>query len=204
MLHIGLIVGSTRPGRKSHVVAEQIVAIAEEEFGNGAVRFSLLDLAEFDLPLLDEPVPAITGNYRHDHTLRWSRAVAACDGFVFITPEYNHSIPGALKNAIDFLYTEWADKAAGFVSYGGAGGTRAVEQLRLILAETRTATVRGQVLFSPLTDQALFLEAENWTPAEPAVAATRDMLSQVIDWTGALKDLREWREEAEGREAIAP
>ena len=195
MMHIAVIAGSTRPGRRSHIVAERIAAVAREAM-SGDARFSVLDLQEFGLPMLDEPMPAAKGDYRHDHTKRWSEAVAACDGFVFVTPEYNHSVPGAMKNAIDFLYHEWADKAAGFVSYGGAGGVRAVEQLRLILAEVRMATVRGQVQFFPSSDMALFTEPENWRPSEPAVAATKDMLAQVHAWASALKAMRESRSEA--------
>ena len=102
----------------------------------GKSVFTLLDLEAFDLPLLDEPLPPVRGQYHHDHTKRWSAAVSAVDGFVMVTPEYNHSTSAALKNALDYLYREWNDKAVGFVSYGGRGGTRAVEHLRLIAAET--------------------------------------------------------------------
>src|SRR5260221_5638668 len=86
------------------------------------------------------------------HTKVWAAKIDGFDGYVFVTPEYNHGISGALKNAIDFLYAEWNNKAAGFVSYGGAGGARAVEQLRLVLAEVQLATVGNQVLLSMFTD----------------------------------------------------
>ena len=86
--------------------------------------------------------------YSKPHTKAWAAKIATFDAFVFVTPEYNHSTSGALKNAIDFLYREWNDKAAGFVGYGGAGGTRAVEHLRLIMGEIKVADVRAQVALS--------------------------------------------------------
>src|SRR2546426_8424167 len=93
-------------------------------------------------------MPPIMGQYSKPHTKTWAAKIGSFDGYVFVTPEYNHGIPGALKNAIDFLFAEWNNKAAGFVSYGGAGGERAVEQLRLGLGEDQMATGRNQVLLS--------------------------------------------------------
>src|SRR6187431_1169617 len=115
-------------------------------------KFELVDIKDFNLPLLDEPVPPSMGQYSKPHTKAWAAKIGSFDGYVFVTPEYNHGISGALKNAIDFLFAEWNNKGAGFVSYGGAGGARAVEHLRLNLAEVQMATVRLQVLFSMYTD----------------------------------------------------
>src|SRR5438105_4826831 len=115
------------------------------------------------------------------------RFVASVDAFVFVSPEYNHGIPAALKNSIDFLFAEWNHKTAGFVSYGGVGGARAVEQLRLVLAEVQVATVRAQVLLSMMTD------FENFTTFKPAPQHQKSlgaMLDQVVAWGGALKPLR--------------
>jgi NAD(P)H-dependent FMN reductase len=106
------------------------------------------------------------------------------------TPEYNHGISAALKNAIDFLYAEWNDKVAGFVSYGGAGGARAVEHLRLVLAKVQIATVRNQVLLSMFTD---FENFSVFKPAPQHEKSVNAMLDQVIAWGGALKTLREKR-----------
>jgi len=114
--------------------------------------FSLVDLASFELPLLDEPIPAAAGAYSNPHTKRWSAAIASFDGYVFVTPEYNHGTSGALKNAIDFLYNEWSDKAAGFIGYGYAMGARAIENLRLVMASLQVATVRPQVGLSLVAD----------------------------------------------------
>jgi NAD(P)H-dependent FMN reductase len=154
MVRIAIIVGSTRPGRRAEMVARWVNGVAAKHAadGDGETTFEVVDLADFGLPMLDEPMPAAIGDYRHAHTLRWAEAIGSFDGFIFVTPEYNHSIPGALKNAIDFLFSEWNDKAAGFVSYGLAGGIRAVEHLRLVLAEVKVVGVRTQVGLSLSSD----------------------------------------------------
>src|SRR6266581_394118 len=128
MLRIAIIIGSTRPGRKAETVAKWVYEIAEHR---SDVEFELVDIKDFNLPLLDEPLSPIMGQYSRPHTKVWADKITSFDGYVFVTPEYNHGISGALKNAIDFLYAEWTNKAAGFVSYGGASGARAVEQLCL-------------------------------------------------------------------------
>lgn len=184
MLKVGVVVGSTRPGRNGEAVGRWVHQVASRR---GDATFELLDLADFNLPLLDEPIPPSMGQYRHPHTKRWAAAIGACDGFVFVTPEYNHSTSGALKNAIDFLYAEWNNKAAGFVGYGSAGGTRAVEHLRLILAELQIATVREQVMLS------LAQDFENYSVFKPTARheeALGKMLGQTLAWAGALQGLR--------------
>jgi NAD(P)H-dependent FMN reductase len=133
MLRIAIIIGSTRSGRKGEAVAEWVYEIAQKRTD---AEFELVDIKDFDLPLLDEPVSPIMGQYTHQHTKTWSAKIASFDAYVFVTPEYNHGTSGALKNAIDFLYHEWVNKAAGFVGYGGASGTRGVENLRLVMGGT--------------------------------------------------------------------
>ncbi len=187
MLRIGIILGSTRPGRNGAAVAKWVYDIAQKR---SDAEFELVDLKAFNLPLLDEPVPPSMGQYSKPHTKAWAAKIGSFDGFVFVTPEYNHGISGALKNAIDFLFREWNDKAAGFVSYGGAGGARAVEQLRLVLAEVQTATVRNQVLLS------MFADFENYSVFKPDGRhenSVNAIFDQVIAWSGALKALREKR-----------
>jgi len=182
---IAIIIGSTRPGRNGEAVAKWVYEIAQRRTD---AEFELVDIKDFNLPLLDEPVPPIMGQYSKPHTKAWAAKVGSFDGYVFVTPEYNHGVPGALKNAIDFLFREWNDKAAGFVSYGGAGGARAVEQLRLVLAEVQMATVRNQVLLSMFTD------FENYSVFKPDARhekSVNEMFDQVIAWGGALKALRE-------------
>jgi NAD(P)H-dependent FMN reductase len=185
MLGLAIIIGSTRPGRVGGSVVRWVfdLAIRRQD-----AEFELVDIADFNLPLLDEPVPPSQGKYSKEHTRRWAAKIGAFDGYVVVTPEYNHGSSGALKNAIDFLYAEWNNKAAGFVGYGSAGGVRAVEQLRLVMAEVQVATVRNQVALS------LFTDFENYTTFKPAAyheKSVNDMLDQLIAWGGALKTLRE-------------
>ncbi|MEK3913284.1 NADPH-dependent FMN reductase [Paenibacillus sp. FSL H7-0331] len=185
MLKIAIIIGSTRPGRRGEAIARWVHEIAQKR--NDAV-YELVDIAAFNLPLYDEPNPPVLSRYTKPHTLAWSEAIKSFDGFVFVTPEYNHAIPGALKNAIDYLFNEWKDKAAGIVSYGGGtGGARAAENLRLILGELHVADVRAQVTLSVFTD------FENYSILKPAPhqeAAVNTLFDQVIAWSGALKVLR--------------
>lgn len=184
MTRIGIIVGSTRPGRKAEAVAQWAYGLATQRTD---ADYEIVDIADYDLPLLDEPYPAMMAQYSQDHTKRWAEKIASLDGFLIVTPEYNHSTPGALKNAIDYLNREWANKAVGFVSYGTAGGVRAVEHLRLIAGELNLADVREQVAFSLFTD---FEEMQTFTPGDhhaPTLAATLD---QVVAWSNALAPLR--------------
>jgi NAD(P)H-dependent FMN reductase len=184
MLRIAIIVGSTRPGRKADAVARWVHQIAL--LRNDAV-YELVDIQDFNLPLLDEAVPPSMGQYAQPHTKAWAAKIASYDGFVFVTPEYNHSTSGALKNAIDFLFAEWNNKAAGFVSYGSAGGVRAVESLRLVMGEIKIADVRAQVMLSLHTD------FENFTifkPAEKHEKTVSAMLDEVVAWSDALQGLR--------------
>ncbi len=191
MIRIAIVTGSTRPGRRADQVAAWVLDTAREHAPGTA--FEIVDVAELGLPLLDEPVPAAIGDYRNSHTLRWAAVVAGFGGFVFVTPEYNHSMPAALKNAVDYLFTEWNDKAAGFVSYGLGGGTRAVEHLRLTLAEVKIACVRSQVALSLHADFAItdMSEPGVFTPSSYHAAVLTRMLDEVIAWAGALRALRE-------------
>ena len=184
MLKVAIILGSTRPGRNGEAVARWVHGLATKR---GDAEFELVDLQDFHLPLLDEPNPAAQHQYTKPHTQRWSEKIAAFDAYVFVTPEYNHGTSGALKNAIDYLYTEWNDKAAGFVSYGSAGGARAVEQLRLVMAELQVATVRAQVMLSLRTD---FENFKVFKPDPHHEKSVTTLLNQVIAWGGALKTLR--------------
>ncbi len=159
MLKIGIIIGSTRPGRRAPEVATWLLDIANTR---SDAAFEIIDIKDFDLPVLDEPMPPSMGKYAQKHTKKWAATIDALDGFVFVTPEYNHSISGALKNAIDFVYREWNNKAAGFVSYGTTGGARAVEHLRGIMAEVQVADVRAHVSLSLFTDYESF---SAFTPA---------------------------------------
>lgn len=184
MLKIGIIVGSTRPGRKAPSVAEWVLGLASTRTD---AQFEVVDIADFNLPLLDESTPPSYGKYEHDHTKAWAAKIAEFDAYVMVTPEYNHSTSGALKNAVDFLYKEWNHKSVGFVGYGSAGGVRAIEHLRHIAGELMMADVRQAVQLS------LFTDFENFTTFKPAdlhEKTVHTMLDQVIAWGGALKTLR--------------
>jgi NAD(P)H-dependent FMN reductase len=184
MVKVGIIIGSTRPGRKAEAVGRWVYGIAAKR--NDA-QFELVDIMDFNLPLLDEPVPPSLGQYSKPHTKAWAAKVASFDAYVFVTPEYNHGTSGALKNAIDFVYAEWNNKAAGFVGYGSAGGARAVEQLRLVMGEIQVADVRAQVMLS------LFTDFENFTTFKPALShekSVNTMLDQVVAWGGVMQALR--------------
>ena len=151
-------------------------------------QFTTLDIAAFNLPLLDEPAPPMRGQYTKDHTKRWAAAVAGFDGFIFVTPEYNHGPAPALVNAIDFLGREWADKAAAFVSYGAqAGGVRAVEPLRSMLAALNVATIANQVNMSLFTEFEGFVKP---TPSASKVTELQALFDQLTKWATALRGVR--------------
>lgn len=184
MLKLAIVVGSTRPRRKAAAVAAWVHELAKQRTD---AEFEVVDIEDFKLPLLDEAMPPAMGKYEKEHTKAWAAKIASFDAYVFVTPEYNHGPSGALKNAIDFLYSEWNNKAAGFVGYGSAGGVRAVESLRLVMGELQVADVRAQVALSLSTD------FENYTTFKPDPKHEKSlatMFNQVIAWGGAMKTLR--------------
>jgi NAD(P)H-dependent FMN reductase len=183
-LRVAIIIGSTRPGRNGEAVGRWIY---EKAKNRDDAEYELVDIKDYNLPLLDEPIPPSMGRYSNEHTKIWSSKIDSFDAYVFVTPEYNHGIPGALKNAIDFLFKEWNNKVAGFVSYGSAGGVRAVEQLRLVMAEVKVATVRAQVQLSLFTD---FENFSTFRPHDIHGNSTNNMLDEVISWASAMKTLR--------------
>ena len=198
MTRLAVVAGTTRPGRRSRTVADWVVEVAAQhaDVDCGDASLEVVDLAEVALPLLNEPTPAAFGRYEHPHTRRWAATVASFDGFVFVTPEYNHSVPAALKNAIDYLYAEWSHKPAGFVSYGLAGGVRAVEHLRLVLGEVKAVPTGSQVALSAFED---FAYADPTDPSSPASVSARehqraallDVLQDCLDLSRALAALRQ-------------
>jgi NAD(P)H-dependent FMN reductase len=184
MLNVAIIIGSTRPRRKAEDVARWVYGIAAKR---SDASFEVVDIATFRLPLLDEALPPSMGQYAKPHTKAWAAKIATFDAFVFVTPEYNHSTSGALKNAIDYLFREWNDKAAGFVGYGGVGGTRAVEHLRLIMGEIKVAPVRAQVSLSLFTD---FENFSKFKPGPYQEAGVTAMLDDLVSWGRALQAMR--------------
>ncbi|MCW2671355.1 MAG: NADPH-dependent reductase [Frankiales bacterium] len=184
MIQIGIILGSTRPNRNGEQVAKWVYDIASRR---GDAEFDLVDLRDYPLPHLDEPLPPSLGQYQQAHTRAWAGKIASFDGFVIVTPEYNHSTSGVLKNALDYVYAEWNNKAVGFVSYGASGGARAAEHLRLVAGELQMADVRQQVELSLITE---FESYSVFKPGDDKVAALDPLLDQVVAWSSALAPLR--------------
>jgi Predicted flavoprotein len=184
-LKVAIIAGSTRPGRKSDAVARWVhdLAVRRDD-----ATYEIVDICDYGLPLFDEPMPPMAGQYSQPHTQKWAATIDSFDAYVFVTPEYNRSTSGALKNAIDFLYAEWNDKAAGFVSYGVAGGRHAVEHLRLILGELKVADVRSPVALSFGDD---FQGYTEFTPRQSQEGHVNTMLDELVSWGSALRALRE-------------
>jgi NAD(P)H-dependent FMN reductase len=189
MQKILVITGSTRPNRKSRTVAEWFIENAKTR--TDKLTFELIDLADINLPLLDEPLPAMAGKYQHEHTKKWASIIGPADGFVFVTPEYNHSYPAVLKNAIDFLYEEWRHKPVGFASYGVAEGVRAVEHLKPVMIQVDAAPLNAQVSFSVMSQ---FNKDGALQPNEHNLHQLDNLLVELAWWGETLKLGREKRQ----------
>jgi NAD(P)H-dependent FMN reductase len=185
MTKIGIILGSTRPGRNGEAVAKWVLDVASKRTD---ADYELIDLLDYKLPHLDEALPPAMGQYANAHTREWAEKIASFDGFVIVTPEYNHSTSAVLKNALDYLFAEWNNQAVGFVSYGSVGGARAVEHLRLVAGELMMADVRAQVALSLATD---FENYSRFLPSERHEQALGTVLDQVVAWSTALAHLRQ-------------
>ncbi|HKU27976.1 MAG TPA: NAD(P)H-dependent oxidoreductase [Candidatus Sulfotelmatobacter sp.] len=190
MTTISIIVGSTREGRFSEKVAQWTQA---QLAGRERVQSKLLDLRDFDLPFFDQAAPpAMPGRppYAHPIVKKWTAEIASSDGFIFVTPEYNHSMPAVLKNAIDWVYPEWNRKAAAFVSYGGVGGARAVEQLRLIAVELQLAPMRSAIHLPISTLMAHFQGGDVDAELAKSQSQADPMVDGLLWWSNALKAAR--------------
>jgi NAD(P)H-dependent FMN reductase len=183
-LNIAIILGSTRPGRNGKAVADWIT---EQAAARPSAHYELVDLLDHPLPHIDEAMPPSLGQYAGEHTKAWAEKIKAYDGYIFVTPEYNHSTSGVLKNAIDYLYAEWHNKAAAFVSYGALGGARAIEHLRGICSELQIAHVRQQLSFSLITD---FENFSTFAPGPQHTDAAGLLFDQLESWTEAMRTVR--------------
>lgn len=182
-LHI--IIGSTRPGRVGPIFAKWFADFARE---HGKFEPVLVDIAEFDLPLFDEPKHPRLGQYENEHTKRWSQTIAEGDAFVFVTPEYNYFIPAPLVNAITYLSAEWRYKPAGFMSYGGvSGGLRAVESAKPLLLVQKVVPIPEGV---PVPNYPQLLVDGEFKPNDLIIASAKTMLDELDRWAGALETLR--------------
>lgn len=184
-LRIAIIVGSTRPGRRSAEVAAWVKEAADRRTD---ATYEIVDLADHHLPHLDEAMPPIMGSYAEPHTRAWASTIAAYDGFIVVTPEYNHSIPAVLKNAIDYLFAEWNHKVAGVVAYGAENGSRAAEHLRQIFGELKVPVVRQYVGLSLYFD---FENFERLAPRPHLPGYLDTLFDEVSLWGHALRHLHD-------------
>lgn len=189
MIKLAVIAGSTRPNRFGPKPAQWIFELAKTYTD---IDVQLIDIKELNLPLLDEPKPSASGEYEHAHTKEWSAKIKAVDGFIFVTAEYNHTIPAALKNAIDFLWLEWNYKPAAFVSYGAeAGGARAVEHLRNVSGQVKLYDLRSHILIPNYWMQ---VDAEgNFTATEAQIKSAHELVKETAFWAQQMKQAREKR-----------
>lgn len=185
MPRLEIIITSTREGRAGLPVANWF---AEQARAHGGFDVGVTDLKELALPLLDEPNHPTRRQYQHEHTKRWSAIVEAADAFVFVVPEYNHSMPPALLNALNYLYVEWNYKPASFCSYGGiSGGLRSVEFSLSMLAALKLVAIPELVSFTYFSK---LIQDGVLVPADAAVGAATKVLDELRRWSDALKVLR--------------
>ena len=186
-MKIGIVLGSIREGRNNEAVAKWVLDVAKAY--SPEVDFELVDLLDYPLPIFNEPAsPAYTSDLMaKEQQAPWAAKMDELDGYIFITPQYNHGVSSVLKNALDYVYNELNDKAAGIVSYGSAGGVRAAEQLRTILSEFQVAHVRTQPALSIFHD----FGEEGLNPGDAQKDALEQMLYQLSYWAPAMNSVRE-------------
>jgi len=193
MVTVKIILGTTRPNRFGPQIADWLQNVAKEN-QPADVAFEFVDLADVNLPLLDEPMPPSLGNYANAHTKAWAKIVGSADGFVFITPEYNYTTSAALMNALDTVSAEWNFKPAAFVSYGaGAGGARAVLNLRTICGVLSIFDLRDEInipYFQQLGKDGKF------QPTDAQNESAKKLLASVGTWAEAFKPIREQKQAA--------
>ena len=182
-----IIIAGTRPGRVGPSVASWI---NERAIAHGGFDVELIDLAEVNLPMFDEPKHPRFRQYVHQHTKDWSATIDRADAFIFVVPEYNYGFNAAIKNAIDYLNAEWQHKPVGFVSYGGvAAGTRAVQMLKQVVTTLKMVPMFDAVNI-PFVQQ--FLDADRkLQPNDIMEAAATAMLDELVRWTASLRALRQ-------------
>ena len=185
---IGIIIGSTREGRFADHPAQWILGVAG---ARDDIEVELLDLRDYPMPFFEEAASPAYAPSKNEVAQRWQKKVASLDGFIIVTSEYNRGPPASLKNALDYAYTEWNNKPVAFVGYGGVGGARAVEQLRLNCIELQMAPTRAAVHIQLPVYLAVLKEGKSLSEFEPVAQSGKDMLDQLVWWTNALKAARE-------------
>ncbi|WP_346908365.1 NAD(P)H-dependent oxidoreductase [uncultured Roseibium sp.] len=184
-LRLQVILATTRPGRKGPEFGRWFAKYASN---NSNFEIDVVDISEFNLPVFDEPQHPVMQNYEHDHTKRWSETIAKGDAYVFVMPEYDHTAPASLINALTYLSKEWAYKPAGFVSYGGvSGGLRGVQSLKPMLNALKMVPVPEAVT---IPNYGEFLDDNGFNANELHEKGAADMLAELAKWAGALKSIR--------------
>jgi NAD(P)H-dependent FMN reductase len=185
---IGIVIGSTRPTRFGERPAAWIHGIARQRTD---LDFELIDLRDYPLPLFNEPGSPAWGPIKNEVAQRWAAKLAGLDGFILVTPEYNHGTSAVLKNALDYAYNEFVRKPVAFVGYGGVGGARAVEHLRLVAAELQMASVRNAVHIAGSDFLSIWQQGKSFDEFPHLAQAAAGMLDELAWWTRALKTARE-------------
>jgi len=187
-LKIAIVIGTTRTTRFGHKPAQWVQDIAAQR---DDIETEIVDLRDFPMPFFDEVASNAWTPSQNPVAQRWQKKVAEFDGYIFVTAEYNHSMPAVLKNALDYASPEWNKKAAGFVGYGGVGGSRAVEHLRLVAAELQLATIKNGVYIQGADFMAVWKDGKELKGITYLQAGVKDMLDQLAWWTRALKTARD-------------
>ena len=184
---IGIVIATTREGRFGDKAAAWIRGIASVR---GDMDIELLDLRDYPLPFFNEPASPFYVTPKNEVARRWAQKVAATDGFIFVTAEYNHGIPAVLKNALDYAYTEFNRKPAAYVGYGGVGAARSIEQLRLVNIELQMAPTRSAVHIGGADFIGLLMEGKTFADMPHLEPGARSMLDELLWWVQALKSAR--------------
>jgi NAD(P)H-dependent FMN reductase len=181
---IGIVLGSTREGRFADRPTEWLMSLAKLRTD---ATFEMVDLRDYLMPFFDEPRSPMMVPPRNEVALRWGKKLAELDGFIFITPEYNHGIPAVLKNALDYAYGEFNRKPATFVAYGNVGGARSVEQLRLVLAELQVASLKYTVHIGYAEFLGMLMQGKTFADFPYLEQSAVKMLDELVWWTNTLR-----------------
>jgi NAD(P)H-dependent FMN reductase len=191
---IGIIISTTRPGRFAVIPTNWLFNIAKER---DDADFEIVDLRDYPMPFFEEKVALAYAPTQNEAALRWQKKIASLDGYIFVTAEYNHSISGVLKNALDYLYSEIHRKPATFVGYGGSGAARAIEHLRNILAEEHVASLKHTVHIGMIEMLGMLNEGKSMADYPHLDDFAKRMLDQIVWWANALNEGRSGDEVAE-------
>lgn len=185
---IGIVISTTRKGRFADKPVEWLWKLASER---ADMQFEIVDLRQYPLPFFDEPMSPAWAPPRNEVAQRWAKKIGELDGFIFVTAEYNHGVPAVLKNALDYAFKEFNRKPAAYIGYGGVGGARAVEHLRLINIELEMAALRASVHIGGPDFLGMFLHGKTFADSPHLEPTARAMLDELAWWARALKVARE-------------